>query len=301
MIKRHGLKNSSIDSELIKETENKYQTLVENSPDAIVIYVDGNIVFVNKEGLRLMATDRPEELIGKTGLQFIHPDYREKVIARMKKVAIEGVVLPFMEEKFIRPDGSVVDVEVKAMPIRFENKPAVQLIVRDITERKHAEEALQKSEEKYRTIFENLQDVYYRTDLNGVIQDISPSIRYYSDFVREDIIGTSVYNLYFDPNDRETLLKALLSNGELRDYELKIKTSPGVIKYGSINARLILGADGKPSHMTGAIRDITERKLTEEALSKSEEKYHFLFANHPQPMWIYDLETLVFLEVNQAA
>ncbi len=129
-------------AEALKESEIKYRNLVENSPDAITIYVDGIIVFINKECLRLMAASNPEELIGKPVIRFVHPDSRPVVIDRMKKIANDEHVLPLTEERFLRFDGSEVDVEVKAIAIRLENKPAVQLIIRDITERKLAEKAL---------------------------------------------------------------------------------------------------------------------------------------------------------------
>lgn len=124
------------------ESEIKYRELVENSPDAIAIYIEGKIVFVNNECLHLMAASSSAELIGKHVIQFVHPDSRLVVSERMKKSAVEGKVLPLAEEKFLRLDGTSVDVEVKAIPIRFMNKAAVQLIVSDITERKKAEEII---------------------------------------------------------------------------------------------------------------------------------------------------------------
>lgn len=130
--------------EAVRESESKYRGLVENSPDAISIYVEGKIVFVNKESLRLIAANSPEDLLGKSVMQFVHPDCRSMVISRMKELTNEGTVLPLTEERFIRLDGSEVDVEVKAMSIRFENKPAVQLIIRDITKRKQAEDQLRR-------------------------------------------------------------------------------------------------------------------------------------------------------------
>jgi len=132
----------------LKESENKYHELVENSPDAIAIYVKGKIVFINKECLNLMAASSHEELIGKSVIEFVHPDYRELIIGRMKEVNKDGVVLPLTEEKFMRLDGSEIDVEVKSMSIRFENKPAVQMIIRNITDRKQAEAELQNKNEE---------------------------------------------------------------------------------------------------------------------------------------------------------
>ena len=132
----------------LKESELKYRELVENSPDAIVIYADGKIVMVNREGIHLMAATRAEELIGKPVIQFIPPYIREFVNGRMKELKNEGVVLPLAEEKFIRLDGSEVYVEVKSMSIRFDNKPAVQMIIRDITERKRVEAEIQSKNEE---------------------------------------------------------------------------------------------------------------------------------------------------------
>jgi PAS domain S-box-containing protein len=142
--------------EALKESEIKYRELVENSPDAIAIYVEGKIVFVNKECLNLMRVDSSLDLLGKPVMQFIHPDYRDMIVERMKKASIDGASLPLAEEKFIRSDGTTVDVEVKAMPIKYENKSAVQLIVRDITERKEAELLLQKKSKEYQQLNEEL-------------------------------------------------------------------------------------------------------------------------------------------------
>ena len=132
----------------LKDSERKYRKLVENSPDAIVIYVDGKIVLVNKSGLHLMAAGSPEELIGKSVIEFVHADYLELIIGRMTEVRKDAVVLPLAEEKFTRLDGSEIYVEVKSMSIRFDNKPAVQMIIRDITERKRVEAEIQSKNEE---------------------------------------------------------------------------------------------------------------------------------------------------------
>lgn len=137
-------------------------------------------------------------------------------------------------------------------------------------ERVEAEQKLKASEEKYRNIFENIQDVYYQTDLEGNVLEISPSIKHFSEFKRDEIVGKPVHRLYENPDDRKTLVAALEKKGELKDYEVKLKTSAGGVKYASINARMIFDADHKPQKITGSIRDITDRKKIEEALQERE-------------------------------
>jgi PAS domain S-box-containing protein len=129
--------------EALQESEEKYRGLVQGSPDAIVIYVDGNIVFANPACAELLRASSVGNLLGRAVIELIHPDYREFVTRRMIAARKEGKMLPLAEEKFIRFDGTAVDVEVKAIPITFEKKSAVQIIARDITERKQRENELQ--------------------------------------------------------------------------------------------------------------------------------------------------------------
>ena len=144
-----------------------------------------------------------------------------------------------------------------------------QAIVND--KRKHVEEELHASEENYRTIFENVQDVFYQTDLAGTILEISPSIKHFSEFNRDDIIGKHVFCIYENPDDRKIFLQTLIQHGEVRDFELKLKTKTGTVKYVSINAKLVNDPSGNPNHIDGAIRDITGRKNAENEIHKLNE------------------------------
>jgi PAS domain S-box-containing protein len=177
----------------------------------------------------------------------------------------------------------------------FRIKTKNRILNQDISERKLVEEELRESEEKYRRIFENVQDVFYQINLDGILLEISPSIKHLSEFVRDEIINTPVHNLYYNPDDRIALINTIIKNGELRDYELKIKTKKGTLKYVSINARLIFETNGDPSHIDGAIRDITERKQAKEKLIESEYRLRTIIDTEPECIKIVDSQGRLIL------
>ncbi len=124
-------------------------------------------------------------------------------------------------------------------------------------------EHLYEKEKKYKTIFENVQDVFYQTDLQGKIIEVSPSILSLTGYSRLEFIGDNFDRLYESQEDKKAKVKKLLENGELINYEANLKTKNGTLKYVSINTRFILDELGKPSHIDGVIRDVTERKKNE--------------------------------------
>ena len=142
--------------------------------------------------------------------------------------------------------------------------------IQDITERKNTEDALQKSEEKYRSIFENVQDVFYQVDISGKFNNISPSIKSFAGYSQNEILEDSIEKLYVNPEDRQKALNKLLKDGQVIDYEVDFKAKDQTIKHTSLNAKVVYDSTGSPSHIDGFIRDITIRKKAEKALQESE-------------------------------
>jgi len=138
--------------------------------------------------------------------------------------------------------------------------------------RKKARAALKKSEQKYRKIFENIQDVFYQTDSHGIITDISPSISRIAGFTREELIGKEASIFYYDPKERNILVNQIAIKGEVWDYELRMKTKAGQIKYASLNAHLLFDELKIPNGIEGSLRDITDRKKVEVELIAAKEK-----------------------------
>ncbi len=131
--------------EALRESEKRHRRLVDFSPYGIGIHSEGKLVYVNLAGAQILGAKNPEELVGKPVLQIIHPDYHEIVKERIRMENI-GKVAPLIEEKFLRLDGTPVDVEIISIPFTYEGKPAMYGVFRDITERKKAEELLLENE-----------------------------------------------------------------------------------------------------------------------------------------------------------
>jgi PAS domain S-box-containing protein len=126
----------------LQASETRYRQLVELSPYAIGIHCEGRIAFLNAAGVKLLGAQTAEQLIGKPITEVVHPDYLDVVRERVQASLAKNEPVPLMEEKFIRLDGSIVDVEVATMPSSYRGKPAVQVFVRDITTRKQTESAI---------------------------------------------------------------------------------------------------------------------------------------------------------------
>ena len=170
----------------------------------------------------------------------------------------------------------------------------------EIEHRKQVEKVIQQSEEKYRRIFENVQDVYYEATIEGTIIEVSPSIEILSKggYHRDDLIGKSMNDFYSVTGSRNTLLVSLQERGSVTDFEVNLKNRDGSIVPCSISAKIQFNTNGRPSKIIGSMRDITERKRVEEILIENEAKYRTLVTQSPDGIFIVDLSG-TFLSVNK--
>ena len=144
LYKQQLLRERNQMQQAVGESEERYRRLVELSPDGIAVHAEGRIVFVNPAGARLLGADRPERLIGTSVLDIVHPDFREIVQKRVGQLKTESGTAPWIEEKFVRLDGSVIDVEVTAVSFTHNGRPAIQAIFKDIADRKQVEQRLER-------------------------------------------------------------------------------------------------------------------------------------------------------------
>jgi len=267
----------------LQESETKYRALVETTGTGFLILDSkGRVLDANPEYVRLSGHGQLREILGRSVVEWTAAHSRkrnaEAVALCVKDGFVRNLVLDYVDKS-----GMTIPVEINATVDGAGENMRISSLCRDITERKQAEEALRLSEEKLRRIFENLQDVYYETSLDGTIIEISPSIEIVSkgQYHRNDMIGRSMSDLYADDGQRQVLLSELKKRGSVADFEITLKNRDGSLVPCSISSKIGFDAEGRPKSIMGSMRDITERKRTEDALRKSEAVMRGIYSAAP--------------------
>ncbi|OOG78949.1 MASE1 domain-containing protein [Flavobacterium sp. A45] len=164
--------------------------------------------------------------------------------------------------------------EFRTSPILNQNDEIIgaTVISTNISKKIKAEEALKKSEEKYRNIFENIQDVIIQTDPNGIFWNISPSVKDITGYSSEELIGKPTNVLQTDEEEPDAVIKLIQEKFILKDFEKLIKTKSGKIICVSLNAKMIFDKNGSPHHIDTIVQDITQRKKDEKEIAKQNQK-----------------------------
>lgn len=258
--------------ERLKESEKKYRTLIETSLDAIFINQENRITYANPSALKLLGAEKLEQVIGKSPFDIFHPEYHNQIRNRIRELLDEDKPVSYVEEKIVRMDGQVVDVEVGASPFHVDGKPAIQVVLRDITEKKAAELALRDSEALIRTIMDNLP-------VGVAVNSIDPSVNFSymnSNFAKtyrttpaalleQDAFWEAAYE---DAEFREKIRRQVLEDCASGDPDRMHWEDIPITRKGQgtnyINARNT-PVPGKPL-MVSTVWDVTEQKIAEEKL-----------------------------------
>lgn len=265
------------------DSELRYKKLVELSPDAIAVHSGGKIVFVNSAALKLVGGAKPEDLVGKPVLSIVHPDSRAVVIERIKTMSSEDKQMPLIEEKFMKLDGTPIDVEVAAMPMTYEGMPAIQVVIRDITERKLADKKLKSANQQLIDIIEFLPDPVFVINSEKQVIAWNRAMEALTGVQKEAMLGKGDYEYAVPLYGRRQpiLIDLLLSNDRLVESEYEYIESKGDTYYAEAFIPKLNGGKGlyvwtkasplydKDGSIVGAIeslRDITDRRQFEEKI-----------------------------------
>ncbi|MDY0161761.1 PAS domain S-box protein [Desulfobotulus sp.] len=250
----------------------KYRKIFENIRDIYCeALFDGTVVEVSPAVLAFTGYSR-EEFIGKK----IHRFYADSEIKdTMVRLLLAHGELKDFEVNFRTRWGNIYTGSLNCILERDRKGEPVRVYgtLRDVTEWRKAARLLEESEQKYRGIFQNIQDVYYETDMTGKFLEVSPAIERVFHYQREELIGNSFFGYCIHPEKaRKMLFSQAEREGLVQDFELQLKDRDGRIRDFSLNAELIRDETGEPLRVIGSMRDISDRKRVESALRRSRDE-----------------------------
>jgi PAS domain S-box-containing protein len=260
----------------LRQSEDRYRRLIDLSPDAVFILQADRVIFVNPAGVRLLAAPDAASILGKSVVEIVHPDEQRKAKDHINEAFEGGRSTMFQERRYTRFDGTQVDVEVAATLYPDPAGPAIQVIMRDISERKRAEATSKESEERFRQIAESIDEVFWITppDKNQMIY-VSPAY--------EMIWGRPCAELYANPrhwlaaihpDDRDRVIHAALTKQSEGTYdeEYRILRPDGGERWIRDRAFPLRDDSGVIHRVVGLAEDITDRKLVESEIRRLSEQ-----------------------------
>jgi len=268
-----------------RESEEKYRQLVDMLPEAIVVHRNGEILYVNPSGIRLFGAEGVN-FPGKPLLDFVHPDFHAKVLARIRKTATERTPAPIIEEKLLRLNGDAFDAEVTGTSIDYEGKPATMALIRDISESRQAAIALAESESKFRMLAESTTVGIFLFREHFLYAN--PEFSEMCGYSQEQLLQMGIADLLHPDS-----LNEVQRNWELRKQgdaapgycDIKFIAKGGEVRWGQLTTALIT-FEGLPTSV-GSITDITDLKQAEHDIKESEQRLSRIITDAPIPVMVH--------------
>jgi len=280
--------------ESLKQSEERYRTILDDMQNAYFeVDLAGNYTFGNESLYRYLGYS-PDELQGASNRKVIPADDAEMLAQKFNQIYRTKTPINNIVHKLIKKDGSTGLVEIAASPLRNEKGEIIGFrgVGRDITNRIQMEESLKKSEEKYRSILEQMEEAYYEVDLSGNYTLFNDAMCHQLGYAREELMGLN-YKAYVAPED---IIKAWQAFNQvyrtgkpLQAFLEKTIRKDGSSLIFETSVSPIRNEEGEITGFKGVGRDVTQRIQMEEALRQSEEKYRTILEDMEETYYENDL------------
>jgi diguanylate cyclase (GGDEF)-like protein/PAS domain S-box-containing protein len=287
----------------LAQSEERFRALVQNSSDVIaVLDRDGTTRYVSPSVKTILGYE-PEDLVGRKPFEYMHPDDVERALRVLAESLVDPASTRTVEVRLRHKDGRWRHIE--AVGTNLLDEPSVKGIVlnsRDISDRVEAEEALRASEERFRDLFENANDMVYTRDLEGRLTAVNRMAERLTGYSRNELVGLNITQLVSADDVERSMMTP--QNAPDPDEDDVTDVVHFIRKDGTrvpveVRARMIYEG-GKPVAVQGIARDIRERLRVQNELEESERRFRELFENANDLVYIHDLDGR-FLAVNKKA
>lgn len=284
----------------LKKSEQDYRHLIEHASEAIFVVQDGSLRMVNPQSAAITGYSE-QELINQPLTRFTHPDDCDMLLDRHWR-RVNGEEVPTRYSfRISRKDGTTRWVELSVVTLTWDGRPATLNFMTDITERKLAGDALRESEERYRQFFRTSLDSMFITTPEGWYIDFNDAtVKIFGYTCREEVYHVSITSLYVHPEERAIFLKNVERDGYVKEHPLLLKKRDGTVFDALVTIVAQKKPDGSVKAFIGTIRDITDRKLAEDALRESEKNFRSIVEYVLEGILITDLSGNI-LFANRAA
>jgi PAS domain S-box-containing protein len=282
-----GILHIAIIDNISKQIEQEYERklaiqsfheLTEHLSDYVYIHdLQGNFTSINESIASALGYTR-KECLDLNIKDIVAPSFHDAINTKMQEKISGKANSSHYEIMVAKKDGEEFWIEISNRLIYVDDKPAaVQGIARNIEDRKKYQLEVERSEQKFRSLFETIDDIYYHLDSAGTIDLVSPSAYTHLGYRTEELLEMQLEDLYAMPELSSEVLATLLENGRINDYEMNLRHKNNTIVPFSVSARVIFDEQGQTQGIEGIARNISQRKEHDKILKTNEQRFRRIF------------------------